>query len=86
MRAFPGNWMNGRISKMLMKKMKKNIVDQERQEAHPVRADRLQDDALADEVDARLGHVLDAPRHELGAGAPAAKKNDERDARPRRRR
>ena len=26
MRAFPGNWMNGMISKMLMKKMKKNIV------------------------------------------------------------
>src|SRR5436190_12179106 len=26
LRAFPGNWMNGKISKMLMKKMKKNIV------------------------------------------------------------
>ncbi len=26
MRAFPGNWMNGRISKMLMKNTKKNIV------------------------------------------------------------
>ena len=46
---------------MLTKKTKKNRVVR-KGVAEPVRSHGLQDDALADEVDAGLGDVLDAAR------------------------
>ena len=54
--------------------------DQERRELEPVGPDRLQDDALLDEVDGRLGDVLDAGGHQglLAAAEPHHADGDQR--------
>ena len=65
MRAFTGIWTTGMTSQMLQTKMKLNSVSRNGVHAQAARAHRLQDDAVADEVDDRLGDVLHARRHEL---------------------
>ena len=68
------------ISQMLQTKMKREQREQERRPAQAVGPDRLQDDALADEVDDRLGDVLHAASARAAALRPATKKNGEHDA------
>ena len=67
MRAFTGIWTTGMISQMLQTKMNLNSVSRNGVQPQPVRAHRLHDDALADEVDGRLGDVLHAGRARAAA-------------------